>query len=374
MKRPAIHLGLIVAGTSTVAFAQNHQEPTTESVAEFNSSVVELAAPPDRHAAVGELVRQRFPSGAVQIERWVLESDSGDFVNHGPFRKYDLEGSTVVQGQFHNGQRIGDWSQVLSSDQVRQLSGFSGLGFEPPYTSKATFRDGQLDGRWTCVDGVGLPVFEWRFEQGKRHGQSIWYNSQGVTVQKLNYVRNQVEGDALVFEQPDERPREVVFDQGRERERIDQWYPLERGAQRRLLSQTWYLTPAKHNLNSHDWSSGIIEFEPADPSLRVRDGKSITFYRNGQRESEGQYCDDVRIGTFVWWYATGQQSTLGEYRNDKEQGEFSWWHENGMKQAHGRYSDGQKIGNWAFWSPTGKLLQRVDLSRTMVAGQSVEQK
>ncbi len=331
------------------------------------TSVVALDQPPLQAPKGGELIRQRFPNGSIQIERWVIESESGDFINHGTFVEYGQDGNELRSGAYRDGKRDGAWQQTITTAQVAQLAGPVPAGFQAPYQSSATFQAGQLHGVWTCTDANDLAVFEWRFRQGKRHGNSQWFDSHGTVIQQISYVDNLAHGLAKLRAEDSVEPRPVQFEHGRHPTQVDNWFPLENGQQRRLQSQDWYLTFGPHNLQSHDWLNSRLTQQPEHSHKKTRHGKSITFYPNGQRESEGQYVNGQRVGTFVWWYANGQQRTVGEYQDDREHGQWTWWHKNGMKEARGEFLAGEKVANWSLWDAEGRLVNRLNADELRLA-------
>lgn len=322
------------------------------------------AEPKSSAKRVGEMIRQRFPSGKTQIERWVIESSKGDLVNHGAYVEFNENGDVVTSGSFAMGVRDGAWSKQLDVEQAKQLAGFDLSDFTPPFVSKANFDRGQLQGDWTCADSRGNLLFVWAFQQGKRNGPSTSFNPRGEMTRSITYVNNFVHGPAKVALKSDEPPQDIQFDEGRMLRRVDQFFP---GGNRGkvLKSQDWYLVPTPFNLASHDWAANQVQALAYDANDMLRHGRAITFYSNGQRESEGNYEKGKKVGTFVWWYANGQEKTVGEYDNDVEQGVWRWWHENGMREATGSFVNGKKVDQWSIWNAEGKLVRRVDAESSM---------
>lgn len=334
--------------------------PSLDTVTEQQITETDLTNPPPLNS--GELVRQRFPNGKVQIERWVIESAKGDLVNHGSYIQFNIKGEVVAKGNFVLGARDGEWTQQLSAEDAQRLSGSSSLpGFRPPFASKANFNRGQLDGDWTCVDAQGNPVFVWAFQAGQRQGTSTYFNVQGEVVQSIHYVNNMADGPAKIVMKPGQAAEDITFENGRMLRRIENFYPPTQGKERALRSQDWFLVATPYNLLSHDWAENLVEYQTYDKQDRIRHGRSVTYYPNGQTESEGQYARGKRLGTFVWWYPNGQQKTVGEYQEDSEEGEWRWWHENGMREASGRYVQGQMVDEWSVWDSGGRLVKRSQL-------------
>lgn len=326
-------------------------------------------------ASVAELVRQRFPDGRPQVERWVAEDSQGNIVNHGKYTEYDGQGAVIASGSFLFGERVGQWNKQITEEEVRELVGLTDQGFEAPFQSRANFTAGLLDGEWTVVDGKGRVVVNWAYANGVREGVSTHFSSTGEVTQSITYKNNLADGPALYADGPSVAS-DVHFTNGLMLRQVDRWHPLEGNKPRVLQSQEWHLVPMPLNVASSDWNSSKVEFQSTVGRPPIRHGLSTTFYASGQREFEGNYEHGKRTGTFAWWYANGQQKTVGEYRDDKEHSDWTWWHENGMKQAAGVFADGRKIDEWSQWSPSGTLVKRTSPTDAgaRVAERSLEDK
>ena len=325
------------------------------------TSIIELEEPPETRNPIdqeAELVRQRFANGKVHIERWVAESPEGDFVNHGTFTEYNTKGETIVSGEYRMGRRDGTWSKQIPLAAAQQLTKTIDRGFVPPFLSKAEFADGSLTGDWTLADTRGSLVFVLSFERGKRNGVSSYFNSRGEVIRTISYVDNLADGPAKLSLRKDQPVKDIQFTNGMMMDTAEEYYPQVRGKKRVLKSQEEVLVPTPINLESHDWDKNIIRFRKYESAEKVRHGRSITFYANGQRESEGQYEQGNRTGTFVWWYSNGQQKTIGEYKNDETQGRWTWWHENGMREARADFLNGVRKSALSVWDQTGRLVKR----------------
>lgn len=304
-----------------------------------------------------ELVAQRFPNGKVHIERWVTEDAEGNLVNHGKYVEYDAQGNVVTSGNFDLGKQDGEWTKKLSLEQVQQLTEQIDKPFAAPFTSRAAFKSGKLDGDWTVADARGNPLLVWTYKDGERDGQSTLFNSKGEVVSSINYKHNLADGPAKIAGSKEP----AVFTNGLMVRHVDEWYPApEKGKQRAHKSQESQLIPVPYNVAASDWNKNKVDYQPTASIEPIKHGLLVTFYPNGQREFEGNYDRGRRSGTFVWWYPNGQQKTVGQFNNDHEDGTWTWWHENGMKMSNGLYVDGKKKKDeWSFWNEQGKLVSRV---------------
>ncbi len=368
----------LALGCSTFASAQELSLERQFSVMEREGNVSESTQPTDavrleRSSNVdiqpttgAEQVRQRFANGKPQVERWVVEDAKGNIVNHGKYIEYDASGATVATGNYVFGKRDGTWTQQISVEQAQRLAGAVDKSFSAPFTSRAEFKAGQLDGDWTVSDARGNLLSVWSFSQGKREGASSTFNSKGDVLQFVTYKSNIADGPAKLAGKG-EKPKDTVLTEGKMLIQVDQWYPAGPNKKPVMKSQDWRLELVSLNIVACDWATNHVQYQAAGGTASIRHGLAVTFYPNGQRESEGHYDMGKRSGTFAWWYSNGQQKTVGEYQNDVEASEWTWWHENGMKQATGLFAAGKRIDEWSHWSPDGKLVKRTVADGTHVA-------
>jgi antitoxin component YwqK of YwqJK toxin-antitoxin module len=351
-----------VARTKALLIGHGTEIGGSDSKAEESVS----EAPTD---AAAEMIRQRFANGKPQVERWVVEDSKGNIVNHGKYVEYDSQGAVVSSGSYVYGKREGKWTKQINAEQTKNLVGAHDKGFVAPFTSLATFKDGQLDGEWSVVDAQARVVSVWSYTAGVRNGPSWLYNVGGEVTQSITYKDNLADGPARMATEG-EAAKDTVFTDGLMLRQVDKWFPAVAGKPRVLQSQESQLVLMPLNVVSSDWANSSVTFQ-SSATEPIRHGLAVTFYANGQRESQGSYDRGRRSGTFAWWYANGQQKTVGEYIDDAENSEWTWWHENGMKQASGMYADGRKVEEWSLWSPEGKLVQRtVPRDAAQVAGRN----
>ncbi len=361
---------LLIAGVAASLTAQENDGHLI--MLDSAASILELPGPRSLPAPKGELVKQRYPNGAIHIERWVTETADGDFVNHGAYTEYDPAGQVARSGDYENGLRHGSWSQLITADEIKQLVGQLGGSFKAPFFSKVDFAQGQMSGNWTCSDADGKPVFVWGFKEGARSGLSSWFDGSGEIIRAVTYRDNLAHGPAKVIVTKDGKPEDIQFEEGRMRHHVEQWYPASKGSKRTLKSQDWYLVPTPLNLAAHDWEANRVEHQNVNEEDRIRHGLSVSYYPNGNRQAQGEYNYGKRTGTFSWWYSNGQERTVGAFEDDVEQGEWTWYHENGMKEARGNYNAGEKIATWSVWDPTGKLVQRANTDTRRLAIRKLE--
>src|SRR5262245_49211877 len=63
-----------------------------------SSSLTEGEAPPESDSVV-EVIKERYPSGAIKIEREVTQDGEGNYLLHGAWRHFDDKGHLIIDGR-----------------------------------------------------------------------------------------------------------------------------------------------------------------------------------------------------------------------------------------------------------------------------------
>ena len=83
-------------------------------------------------------------------------------------------------------------------------------------------------------------------------------------------------------------------------------------------------------------------------------GKSINYYVNGKKQSEGNYKDGKEDGLHLMWHEDGQKKSEENFKNGRLDGPSNQWYENGQKHMEGNYKDGKPDGLNLGWYENGK--------------------
>ena len=81
--------------------------------------------------------------------------------------------------------------------------------------------------------------------------------------------------------------------------------------------------------------------------------KKEGYWRNGQKEEEN-YKDGKRDGLDISWYKNGQKNSEVTYKDGKKDGLETRWYENGEKKRKGTYKDGERI-SLKRWNQDGSV-------------------
>ena len=111
------------------------------------------------------------------------------------------------------------------------------------------------------------------------------------------------------------------------------------------------------------------------------DGESISFYKNGELESKGNYLNKLRSGYWEFYWYTGQLQSKGNYKNGKFDGEWKEYVDshlhsiynykdgilegecechfsNGLLNWKGRYKNDKEEGEWAYYDIYGNISEK----------------
>lgn len=333
-------------------------QPTLEIVPPSFDAAARLQFEPSSGTEVGreELLQQRFPNGAIHIERNVTEDVTGNLVNHGSYKEYDTKGTLIRTGTYHFGKKEGKWSQLVNAESVRSLVETVDKGLQAPFTSEATFINDKIDGQWSISDAQGRPVILWQFSDGVRENVSTWFDSRGTATLEINYVSGVPHGPANITPRGKKQAEDVVFEQGRVLRTRTEWYG---GASKtKKKAEETLLVPAGHTVANHSCWNSTLEVLPLDTQAVVRHGIATTWFSNGQKSMQGTYRLGAPDGDFQWWYSNGQPQGAGNYLAGAMNGRWVWWHTNGMKQMEGIYIQDAREGIWSSWDVNGKIVFR----------------
>lgn len=111
------------------------------------------------------------------------------------------------------------------------------------------------------------------------------------------------------------------------------------------------------------------------------DGESISYYKNGQLESKGNYINKLRTGNWEFYWYTGQLQSKGSYKEGKFDGEWKEYVDahlhsvynykegilegssechfsNGLLNWKGNYKNGKEDGEWNYYDIYGNISEK----------------
>jgi antitoxin component YwqK of YwqJK toxin-antitoxin module len=300
-----------------------------------------------------EVIRERYPNGALRIERQVAQDAEGNYLNHGSWKMWDQQGHLTGTGQYRDGLRHGPWVRHHKAGEAEIVAGPIGRQFEAPFTSEATFVKGKIDGQWAITDAQQRRVISWQYQRGQRHGQSVWWFPNGRKWRAEEYNRGEVDGE---FTEWSPEGKIVASEQYVDGCRLGSKIEWHEPGKKKVEAQ--FLFAKEITQLDENWWAGYSRLQVTGKQGQdVRQGRTVTYYPNGQKAMQANYRADKPHGTFVWWRSNGQKAIEGQYAAGKQVGSWAWWHPNGQKWIQGDYQAGLQIGRWTWWTDTGAVLE-----------------
>ncbi|WP_164104326.1 toxin-antitoxin system YwqK family antitoxin [Candidatus Laterigemmans baculatus] len=321
---------------------------------ETGRAVTATGRPIGEAAGPVEVVQERYPDGKVKIRREMTLDSVGNYILHGEWKMWDPQGVEIASGEFQNGQRHGTWTRILNARDAELFATRPYNEFQGPFTSQASFKEGQLHGKWIIVDSQKRVVSEISFVDGQRDGLAIWNYASGKKARQIDYRKGVIDGKLIAWDQSSKVIADDVYQEGRKLAP-----KVTNGNNGQKQSEGMYLFAKQVVEQADDWWNT----RPASYSTIGQDdrhGRWISWHSNGQKEYEGTYQNNQPEGQFTWWYPNSQIRVSGNYKHGKAHGEWSWWFENGQKSEKGQYEEGEPVGSWAYWKPNGMLHHKSD--------------
>ncbi|WP_288128888.1 toxin-antitoxin system YwqK family antitoxin [Microbulbifer sp.] len=195
----------------------------------------------ERYADDGEEVIYRRetvdhePHG-LQIRPSYVRADATEITRYehgvpvGDYREIDKDGNVLSNGQYRNGEKVGDWviseygrTVYESYDNEGRLQGerreeaTDGGSLREHYVagelhgeqvkrkkdgslvSRGEYRHGEKTGRWREYDEFVKGLFEGEYVDGKRHGPWLAYSDEGYEMARFRFEHGDPVGKSYVF-------------------------------------------------------------------------------------------------------------------------------------------------------------------------------
>ena len=303
-----------------------------------------------------EVIRERYPSGSIKIERHIAEDAAGNLINHGRWTQWDPAGNVVGTGEFKDGKQDGRWVRYLADGEGKMFTAAPYKQFSRPFISEAEFSDGKLHGEWTVVDAKHRKVMHCDFTNNLPTGTSTWWYPNGQKMREVTYRDGKIDGEFLEWTPENQLAVADTYKEGRKHAVKIEWH-----SPGKKKSEGPFLFARQVSEETYDWwnaavNSKVVGKEGADQ----RHGHWVWWYPNGMKKMEGEYEHGEPSGKFAWWYSNSQKYIEGHYEHGKQHGSWVWWHANGLTQFKGEYVSGHQSGRWTGYTETGKLIEVQD--------------
>ena len=244
----------------------------------------------------------------------------------GRTRLTTTNGKIQKTGQFLNGKQQGLWTQTFAKDEGHLFSADQDGEYIGPFTSEATFVDGQLQGTWTIKNRDGRNIVEWNFDHGVPDGKWSWWYPNGQERLEAIYKNNKLDGE------------------------VTEWSfrTANKSAKPPISTASgwcgWSVGTRWARSGSKAVACGPAIF-PTPPTI----GGTVS----STPPTRLPNAPDQKHGTWIEWYPNGKKKLEAQYDHNVAVGKFTWWYENGQKQAEVEYSAGVLDGMWITWHPNG---------------------
>lgn len=84
-------------------------------------------------------------------------------------------------------------------------------------------------------------------------------------------------------------------------------------------------------------------------------GKYITYFTNGQKQTESTFTEGEENGLVTWWHENGQKALEEHYKFGKKTGIRTQWYESGRKQSEQNYKNDKRDGLVITWDINGNI-------------------
>ena len=98
----------------------------------------------------------------------------------------------------------------------------------------------------------------------------------------------------------------------------------------------------------------IIEYEETEQQVEL--SRTVQLYLCGKKKKESNYSGGTLNGKTYSWFTNGQMSTMMNYTHGKRDGNWASWYNNGIKRIEGYHKNGKKTGTWIMWSKDGEKI------------------
>jgi len=99
-------------------------------------------------------------------------------------------------------------------------------------------------------------------------------------------------------------------------------------------------------------------YQVRDSGNNILDGKYISYYLNGNIESQGQFEDNETVGSWDFYYETGKLKMTGTLKPNSNDGYWEYFYENGNKSMEGEISNQKRRGEWKIYYESGELKEQ----------------
>ncbi|MEQ8242526.1 membrane-binding protein [Fulvivirga sp.] len=125
-----------------------------------------------------------------------------------------------------------------------------------------------------------------------------------------------------------------------------------------LISYTSQAQVLRYVYHDEDKSKLKEMFYVRDSVSNILEGKYLSYYINGNIESEGQFKNNETYGEWNFYYETGKLKMKGVVKRNSSDGYWEYYYEQGSKSMEGEISNQKRRGEWKIYYESGKLKEK----------------
>jgi len=99
-------------------------------------------------------------------------------------------------------------------------------------------------------------------------------------------------------------------------------------------------------------------YQVRDTVTNILEGKYISYYLNGNIESQGQFENNETVGGWDFYYETGKLKMTGTLKPNSNDGYWEYYYENGNKSMEGEISNKKRRGEWKIYYESGEIKEK----------------
>jgi antitoxin component YwqK of YwqJK toxin-antitoxin module len=227
-------LALLGIATTGVLAAPAPGQTTKPSETDVKAVYLEEPEPTPQPRTVSEhAISEKYPDGAVRVERRVVKLSDDQVINHGKYTEYHPNGKKFSEGNYVNGVHDGTWNFWHDNGQLAKTVVFKNGRADGSWEThradgslhaKKTYKDNLRDGTWVVYYEDGkTPKFEQEFVDGKADGFRKMYYANGQLRQESQYKDNMLDGLMTEFDDKGRKIAEATFTKNKLNGKLIRW-------------------------------------------------------------------------------------------------------------------------------------------------------
>lgn len=204
-------------------------------------------------------------------------------------------------------------------------------------------------GAWNNWEQDGTLKSTYQYQNGKRDGSYVVYNTTGGVLSEGQYTSGQLDGLQKI-QMEDGSRTEIPYVNGKRSGVEKSWYP---GGG--IAVEAPWVDGNQEGSVTYYYESGMVHSSIPFYNDK-REGVHKTFHETGDPQGDESYRDDELNGPSKFWRIDGTPEMALNYRDGKLDGVQVWFHANGKKSREATMLLGIPNGEWREWDEDGTLI------------------